>query len=44
MHLSSNTYLETILAIIKMTTVNEMYLLRWGEDDEAWKWRRRLLT
>jgi len=32
------------LAINKMTTVTEMYSLGWGEDGEAWKWRRRLLA
>ena len=32
------------LAVNKMTTVAEMYSLGWGGDDEAWKWRRRLLA
>jgi len=27
-----------------MTTVAEMYSLGWGEEGEAWKWRRRLFA
>jgi len=25
-----------------MATVAEIFSLGWGEDDEGWKWRRRL--
>jgi len=32
------------LATNKMATVAEIYSLRWGEEGEAWKWRRRLLA
>ena len=32
------------LATNKMATVAEMYSLGWGEEGEAWKWRRRLLA
>ena len=32
------------LATNKMAMVSEMYSLGWGEEGEAWKWRRRLLA
>jgi hypothetical protein len=32
------------LADNKMVLVAEMSILGWREDDEAWKWRRRLLA
>jgi len=28
----------------KMATVTKMYSLGWGEEGEAWKWRRRLFA
>ncbi|MCI49249.1 YIPF1-like protein, partial [Trifolium medium] len=30
------------LAEIKLRTVAEMFSLGWGEDGEAWVWRRQL--
>jgi len=32
------------LSIHKDLSVGEMYTLSWGEDGEAWRWRRRLLA
>jgi len=33
-----------VLTTNQMATVAEMYLLAWGEEGEAWKWRRPLLA
>ena len=32
------------LSDYKMTTVREMFLLGWGADGNAWRWRRRLFA
>ena len=32
------------LSIHKDLSVGEMHALGWGEDGEAWRWRRRLLA
>ena len=32
------------LSIHKDLSVGEMYALGWGEDGEAWRWRRHLLA